>query len=159
MQDYFEHIEEKDPLCTRKTETLHSNATQSKGIFGWKRTNNFKTEINFSSFRLWWNSNNYIKNTIEVECVQHNKEWLDLRSFSGEKENYSTNKKIFALFPQNYAVFENHENINSNSKWKVNAPLVQIFVQIFEINYNRNFVASLLYKLNFSQTYALYTNF
>ena len=34
MQDYFEPIEEKDQICTRKTETLHSNATHSKGIFG-----------------------------------------------------------------------------------------------------------------------------
>ena len=34
MQDYFEPIEEKDQICTRKTETLHSNTTHSKGIFG-----------------------------------------------------------------------------------------------------------------------------
>jgi len=32
MQDYFETIEEKDQICTRKTETLNSNATHSKGI-------------------------------------------------------------------------------------------------------------------------------
>ena len=36
---------------------------------------------------------------------QHEKEWLDLRSFSGEKENYSSNKKIFAFSPKNYIVF------------------------------------------------------
>ena len=52
MQDYFEPIEEKDQICTRKTETLHSNATHSKGIFGWKLTKHFKTKLNFSLLRL-----------------------------------------------------------------------------------------------------------
>ena len=52
MQDYFERIEEKDQICTRKTETPHSNATYSKGIFGWKLTKHFKAKLNTSSFRL-----------------------------------------------------------------------------------------------------------
>jgi len=34
MQAYFEPIEDKDNICTRKTETPHRNATHSKGIIG-----------------------------------------------------------------------------------------------------------------------------
>jgi len=96
-----------------------SNATHSKASSDGSLLNTLK--LNLTSRRFDCDNFKKLeqlhkKNTTKVKCVQHKKEWLDLSSLWGEKENYSSNKMIFAFFPQNYTVFKSHENINSNSK-------------------------------------------
>ena len=83
MQDYFEHIEEKDQICRkpkhRTAMLLIQKASSDRSLLNTLKLNLTSRRFDCDSFKKF--EQLHKKNTTKVKCVQHEKERLDLSSF------------------------------------------------------------------------------